>query len=105
MEKSPALAMEFIMALRIGNISLTRDNSVYSNFEFARKKGSIGEGACYSDSDIRQERALAVYDDWTPDVLLERRGKIAKWILERWQCLDKNVPTEINEDEDEDEDF
>jgi hypothetical protein len=86
----------------IGNISLTRDNSVYSNFEFARKKSSIGEGACYSDSDIRQERALAVYDDWTPDVLLERREKIAKWILERWQCLDKNVPTEINEDEDED---
>ena len=76
----------------IGNLALTKDNSVYSNFEFARKKGKPGEGVCYSHSGIMQERELAQYDDWTPETMQQRRKAIQSWILGRWKT--ENLPTE-----------
>ena len=76
----------------IGNLVLTKDNSRYHNFEFARKKGEPGEGFCYSNSGIAQEREIARYDDWTPEALQQRRKAIQGWILGRWQT--KDLPTD-----------
>lgn len=69
----------------IGNLVLTKDNSSYKNFEFARKKGSAGEGPSYANSDFRQERALAKYADWTPREFNQRRSELVKWMKERWK--------------------
>lgn len=69
----------------IGNLVLTKDNSSYKNFEFARKKGRAGEGRCYAHSDIRQERDLAAYGDWTPREFKQRRKKLVEWMKERWK--------------------
>lgn len=85
----------------IGNLVLTENNSNYRNFDFERKKGKAGEGHCYSNSDIRQERKLATYPDWTVKELNERRCEIAKWIKERWGIVSTATiqPIEINEDD------
>src|SRR5690606_2239181 len=68
----------------IGNLVLSKDNSVYSNFEFERKKGISGSGYCYANSDIRQERELAKFSDWTSEALLARRNAIIYWIIATW---------------------
>ena len=68
----------------ISNLVLTKDNSRYSNFEFYRKKGIAGSGFSYSNSDIRQERKIAEYDDWTPDTCKSRREELTKWIINTW---------------------
>ena len=68
----------------IGNLVLTENNSNYRNFEFGRKKGNPGQGKCYANSDIREERKISQYEDWTPIELLARRRDITSWIKERW---------------------
>ncbi|WP_165840810.1 DUF262 domain-containing protein [Pseudomonas sp. SDI] len=68
----------------IGNLVLTHNNSNYRNFDFARKKGSAGSGYSYSNSDIRQERKLALFEDWTPLECEERRQTLVDWISTRW---------------------
>jgi hypothetical protein len=68
----------------ISNLVLTKDNSRYRNFEFERKKGVAGSGFSYSNSDIRQERKIAEYDDWTPDTCKKRRKELTSWIIENW---------------------
>jgi hypothetical protein len=73
----------------IGNLVLTHNNSNYSNFEFARKKGRPGESPSYCDSDIRQERRLARFDQWTKKEFEERRTILIRWINDRW----KTTPT------------
>ena len=87
----------------ISNLVLTKDNSRYSNFEFDRKKGVAGSGFSYSNSDIRQERKIAEYDDWTPDTCKKRREDLTNWVIKNWG-IDKlfQRPTdEIIEEEDE----
>ena len=86
----------------ISNLVLTRDNSHYSNFEFERKKGSAGTGYCYANSDIRQERKIAEYTNWTIDSCKNRRLLLENWIISRWG-VDKHyvLPNELNEEEDE----
>jgi hypothetical protein len=54
------------------------------NFDFPRKKGNAGEGNSYSNSDIRQERKLALHDDWRPQECDERRLALVSWINTRW---------------------
>ena len=49
----------------IGNLVLTLDNSSYLNFDFPRKRRSPGVSPSYSNSDIRQERKVASFCDWT----------------------------------------
>ncbi|MBL0286753.1 MAG: HNH endonuclease [Bacteroidetes bacterium] len=49
----------------ISNLVLTKDNSRYKNFDFERKKGNQQSEYCYLKSDIRQERKIAEYDEWT----------------------------------------
>ncbi|TRW25348.1 DUF262 domain-containing protein [Flavobacterium zepuense] len=68
----------------ISNLVLTKDNSRYSNFEFERKKGVAGLGYSYSNSDIRQERKIAEFDDWTAINLEKRRENLTSWIIDTW---------------------
>ena len=89
----------------IANLVLTRDNSHYSNFDFERKKGSAGTGHCYANSDIRQERKIAEYTNWTIDSCKNRRLLLENWITSRWG-VDKHyiLPNELNEEDEELED-
>lgn len=87
----------------IGNMVLTQNNSNYLNFEFERKKGKAGISPSYSDSDIRQERKIAKYDEWDVANLKERREELELWILKRWKTEEAVVSEEINEDADADE--
>lgn len=86
----------------ISNIVLTKDNSHYLNFDFVRKKGSSGAGHCYTNSDIRQERKISEFEDWTPATCQERRKLLISWIIDRWG-IDKHfeVPKDIEEIEEE----
>jgi hypothetical protein len=87
----------------IGNLVLTHNNSNYLNFDFIRKKGKPGISPSYCDSDIRQERKIASFDNWRPTELKQRRSDLAKWISERWKTLD--IPVQISVDEDDDADI
>jgi len=78
----------------ISNLVLTKDNSRYSNFEFDRKKGIAGSGFSYSNSDIRQERKIAEYDDWTPDICKKRREELTNWVIKNWG-IDKHYQEPI----------
>ncbi len=80
----------------IGNLVLTMDNAKYGNSEFAKKKGSIDGGICYTRADFRQERDIALYINWTEKELLNRREKITNWILDNWKLPDA-LPSEIVE--------
>lgn len=87
----------------ISNLVLTKDNSRYSNFEFERKKGVAGSGFSYSNSDIRQERKIAEYQDWTNETRNKRREELINWITKNWG-IDKHFQTpveDIIEDEEE----
>ncbi len=78
----------------VSNLVLTKDNSRYSNFEFDRKKGIAGSGFSYSNSDIRQERKIAEYDDWTPDTCKKRREELTNWVIKNWG-IDKHYQEPI----------
>jgi hypothetical protein len=69
----------------IANLILTQDNSHYKNFEFSRKKGLPGQGPSYSNSDIRQERKISSFLDWTPKEFTERKSELVAWINDRWK--------------------
>lgn len=88
----------------ISNLVLTKDNSRYSNFEFERKKGVAGSGYSYSNSDIRQERKIAEYNDWTPANCKKRREELVIWIIKNWG-IDKHFQQPIEEIVDDDEDI
>jgi hypothetical protein len=87
----------------IGNICLTLDNSKYGNKDFIAKKGNAGNGYCYANSDIRQEREISTYPAWTPESFHQRRQSIVGWIRDRW-AVDYSSPTVIPPQETEDED-
>jgi hypothetical protein len=89
----------------IGNLVLTQNNSNYLNFEFDRKKGKPGLSPSYANSDIRQERKLSVYGDWTPREYAERRKDLAAWIATRWKSMAPAAPVDpaLIEDEDEED--
>jgi hypothetical protein len=79
---------------------LTKDNSSYRNFDFERKKGKPGVDPSYSNSNIKQEREIAGYDDWTPVELVRRRARLVEWISNRWKTQDVEVKTSIEEGDD-----
>lgn len=76
----------------IGNLCLTEDNSSYGNRSFPEKKGQSGQGRCYANSNLFQERELAQYDDWTEETVLKRRERVIKWYLGRWHLDDTDIP-------------
>lgn len=88
----------------IGNLVLTQNNSNYLNFEFLTKKGQIGKSPSYSNSDIRQERKIAIFSDWTPTEFEERKRELAEWMHERWKTnLSQETSTlEVVDEADED---
>lgn len=87
----------------IGNLVLTRNNSEYSNKDFIEKRGNVGTGVGYVNSDIRQERKLAAYQEWNVENLKCRRQEIDAWIIDRWGIKDSSPPKEISELDDEDD--
>lgn len=89
----------------IGNLVLTLNNSNYRNFDFLKKKGEVGGGCCYADSDIRQERQLAVFEKWDAASVTKRRSELKDWIKQRWGIdrADARLPEAVNEDENVDE--
>jgi len=73
----------------LGNLVLTLDNSSYGRKCFAEKRGTplahaVPKSTCYAQGTLHQEQALAQYDTWTPETILERQKLLAKWALERW---------------------
>ena len=71
----------------LGNLVLSTvaANPAYSNRPFPDKRGTPGLGrACYADAALFQERQLAQVEDWTPDEIQRRHGRIADWARERW---------------------
>jgi hypothetical protein len=91
----------------ISNLVLTKDNSRYLNFDFERKKGTSGDGFCYSNSEISQERKISKYEDWTVVEANNRRNEFIIWILKNWG-IDKYISTitnDVEENEDDDIEF
>lgn len=88
----------------IGNLVLTQNNANYLNFDFQRKKGKAGISPSYANSDIRQERRISAYDDWTSAEFNARREELVEWIKDRWQsrCVsDADADADAFEFEDE----
>lgn len=85
----------------LGNLVLShRDaNSAYGNKPFPAKRGDITwKPACYCNSSLFQENALAEFQNWTPVNLRKRRKKLVTWALERWA-----IPTGAADAQDQDE--
>ena len=87
----------------IGNLVLTQNNSNYSNSDFLRKKGTPGQSPSYSNSDIRQERRVARFSDWTRVEFIERRNELTTWINERWKTEGTSIAP-IDEVDEQNED-
>lgn len=88
----------------IGNLSLTLDNSCYSNFHFERKKGAAGKVKCYAGSPLIQERDLAAFDAWTADSVKNRHESLTEWVVQRWgisKSLTMLIAEALAEDEEE----
>lgn len=88
----------------IANLVLTQNNSNYLNFEFSRKKGLPGQGPSYSNSDIRQERKISSFADWTPKEFMERRTELVTWINDRWKTEDNHSAVALDVVDEADED-
>lgn len=86
----------------LGNLVLTQNNSNYKNFDFQRKRGVAGKSPSYIHSDIRQERDVSGYEDWTTEQVILRRSKIVGWILGRWKSMNPVATDMPTDQEDED---
>ena len=79
----------------LGNLCLTRDNSVYGNKPFDIKRGKPGsETPCYSVANLRMEQELAKFGEWNEDSILKRREKIIAWAKTRW-LVEKTETEEV----------
>lgn len=69
----------------IGNLTLTGYNSELSNKSFLDKKNILIE------SNIKTNRMLCEYDEWTPEEIIDRAKEIINKIIEIWSLpkLDK----------------
>lgn len=73
----------------LGNLTLTYDNSAYSNKCFSDKRGKpLGPGVpvmkCYAQAALRQEQLLTRYEEWTPATIEMRQKELTNWALQRW---------------------
>ena len=75
------------LANHIGNLTLTFDNSVYSNKAYPEKRGDLkAANPCYATSNLFGERQIAKeFEDWNEDAILNRGKHLRKWALERWR--------------------
>lgn len=78
---------------RIGNLTVTGYNSVYSNLPFAEKK-TIERG--FNESPYRLNRSIARQDQWTRAELEQRGHALQKIALAYWRYPDaKFVPAKV----------
>ncbi len=70
----------------LGNMTLTKWNTQYSNNPFPAKRGHLGPETtyCYAKAPFFQEQALAGWEEWGPAEIEERRGQMLAWAKERW---------------------
>ena len=70
----------------LGNLTLTKWNTQYSNRPFPEKKGDLGPETifCYAKAPFYQEQALAGWEEWGPAQIEERRRHLLAWAKERW---------------------
>ena len=69
----------------LGNLTLTKHNSYYSNKPFRTKKGRVdAKRHCYAKSPLYVERQLTQWDDWNVSAIKERRAKLLEWAMARW---------------------
>lgn len=64
---------------RLGNLTLTENNSRLGNKSLDKKKG------IYKDSRWEIERELVSYDNWTTNEIEEREEKLVHFAKERWK--------------------
>jgi uncharacterized protein with ParB-like and HNH nuclease domain len=64
---------------RLGNLTLTENNSRLGNKSLDKKKG------IYKDSRWEIERELVSYDNWTTNEIDEREEKLVHFAKERWK--------------------
>lgn len=89
----------------LGNLCLTKHNSVYGNKCFPIKRGSAGLGKpCYAESPFFGERELALLEDWTPETVAQRRTRLVEWATSRWHVDPPSTldPFEFDDDGDVD---
>lgn len=80
----------------LGNLVLTYDNSVYSNREYAAKRGSLtSNNPCYYLATLAQEREVAEWESWTPESIRARQARLVKWAMKRW-AVDKPGTAELH---------
>ena len=69
----------------LGNLTLTKHNSYYSNKPFPDKRGRTDtKGRCYAKSPLYMERSLMGWKHWKPASIDERRRKLLDWARQRW---------------------
>ena len=70
----------------LGNLTLTKHNSHYSNKPFPDKEGDIGADVehCYAKSPLYVERELTKWPDWDASAIEERRTRLLEWARVRW---------------------
>lgn len=70
----------------LGNLTLTKHNSVYGNKPFPAKKGAVGQEKpyCYATAPFYVERDLTRWQDWNADAIAERRAELLEWAQSRW---------------------
>ena len=70
----------------LGNLTLTKHNSHYSNKPFPEKKGAVGAEVehCYAESPLYVERELMEWGDWDVSAIEERRARLLEWARARW---------------------
>lgn len=70
----------------LGNLTLTKHNSHYSNKPFPDKKGAVGAEVdhCYAKSPLFVERELTKWEDWDTSAIEERRARLLEWAKARW---------------------
>ena len=96
----------------LGNLTLTKHNSHFSNKPFPKKKGSVDyDGHCYAKSPLYIERELVEWDEWNAEAIDARRTRLLEWAQSRWaieldELDDVQAETELENDEaDDTEDF
>ena len=96
----------------IGNLTLTKWNSFYSDKPFPEKKGEFRaktadgkELRCYANAPFYQELEIAEQDDWTKESIDARRAKLLAWASKRWGVdfsdVDGAGAPEVEPDEEE----
>ena len=74
---------------RLGNLTITAWNPSLGNKPFEEKRdgdpNSTSKLPAYVESDLRIQRDLRDYSEWTPQKIREREDAIVEFALERWK--------------------